>query len=193
MGTDFTAAVNHNLDGEHIYSLPELLNSDWHRVQHFLPIIEGYPVPGSSPDKWQWREDEAGSIRETIRNHGTIMIEGHEFHGFVSKRVFQICHGVRWWPFLMERTVRNKLRGVCRHIGSALGSNQIIYLPDAFYKPEGALGLVYEGKGIEEMIDWLNTNCGPPAQTIESIYQEDDQGGSGDGYYIDKFQEPSLD
>jgi hypothetical protein len=185
MGTDFTAVVNHNLDEEHIYTLPALLNSTWHEVQHLLPILEGYPVPDITHTKWQWREFDNISLQDSLHNHGTIRLESHEFSGFVSNRVLQICHGVRWWSFLTDTGVRDKLRGVCHHIASMLGTHQIIYLPDGFYKPEGALGLIYESKGVEEMIDWLYTNCGPPAQSIESINQENEQGWNGDDYYVD--------
>jgi hypothetical protein len=186
MGTDFTAVVNHNLDEHDVHTLPDLLNSTWHTIEHILPIIEGYPVPGSSPAKWQWGEYDGGFSLERLHNYGTIMVQGHEFHGIVSERVFRVCHGVRWWSFLSEQTVRDKVRGVCRHIASLLGSSQIIYLPDGFLKPEGAIGLMYEGKAAEEMIDWLLENCGPPVPSIESIYRGDLESWNAHGYYIER-------
>ena len=186
MGTDFTAVVNHNLNAREIHTLPDLLNSTWVTDEHLSPIIEGYPVPGSTPEKWQWREGEYGFSLERLHNHETIMVEGHEFHGMVSERMFRLCHGVRWGSFLTEQMVRDKLRRVCRHIASALGSNQIIYLPDGFLRPEGAIGLMYEGKAVEEMIDWLLENCGPPVQNIESIYRGELESWNSDGYYIER-------
>ncbi len=186
MGTDFTAVVNHNLGERDIHTLPELLNFTWDAVEDFLPIIEGYPVAGSSPPKWQWRENEGGFSLEGLHSRGTLLIEGPEFFGRVSEQVLRVCHGVRWRSFLTEQTVRDKLRRVCRHTASVFGSTQIIYLPDGFYKPEGAIGLMYEGKAVEKMIDWLLENCGPPAQSIESIYREEHGSWSGDGYYIEK-------
>ena len=108
MGT-LHAVVNHNLDEHEIYTLPDLLNSTWHAVEKFLPILEDYPGPGSTPDKWQWREIEGGFTPERLHKYGTTMLEGHEFHGFVSERVFMVYHGVRWWSFLSEQTVRDKL------------------------------------------------------------------------------------
>lgn len=146
-------------------------------------------MPGSTPDKWQWREGEYGFSLERLHNHETIMVEGHEFHGMVSKRMFRLCHGARWGSFLTEQTVRDKLRRVCRHIASVLGSNQVIYLPDGFLRPEGAIGLMYEGKAVEEMIDWLIENCGhcgPPVQNIESIYRGELESWNSDGYYIER-------
>ena len=67
-----------------------------------------------------------------------------------------------------------------------LGSNQIIYLPDGFLRPEGAIDLMYEGKAVEEMIDWLLENCGPPVQNIESIYRGELESWNSDGYYIER-------
>ena len=114
------------------------------------------------------------------------MLESHEFHGIVSERVFRVCHGIRWWSFLSEQTVRDKVRRVCRHVASVLGSSQIIYLPSGFLNPEGAIGLMYEGKGVEEMIEWLLENCGPPVQNIESIYAGELESWNADGYYIER-------
>jgi hypothetical protein len=91
----------------------------------------------------------------------------------------------RWWSFLSDQTVRDKLRTVCRHTASVLGSNQILYLPSGFLKPEGAIGLIYEGKAVEE-IDWLLENCGPPVQSIESIYRGDLESWNANGYYIER-------
>jgi len=186
MGTDFTAVVNHNLDEHDIHTLPDLLNTTWHTIEHILPIIEGYPVSGSSPAKWQWSEYHGGFSFERLLNHNTISVNGHEFHGCASDRVFRVSHGVRWRSFLTDQVVRDKLRSVCRHLASVLGSNQIIYLPSGFYKPEGAISLMYEGKGVEEMIDWLLKNCGPPAQSIESIYRQEHESWVPDGYYIER-------
>ena len=186
MGTDFTALVNHNLNEQDIHTLPDLLNSAWHIIESLLPVIEGYPVPGSSPAKWQWNERDGGFSLERLHNHLSIMVEGHEFHGRVSERMFKLEHGVKWWPFLSDQTVRDKLRRVCRHIALVLGANQVIYLPGGFLKPEGAISLMYEGKGVEEMIEWLLKNCGPPIQDIKSIYRGEIESWNGDGYYIER-------
>lgn len=185
MGTEFTAVVNHNLNERDIYTLPDLLNAMWYAVEDSLPIIDGYPVAGSSPPKWQWSRNEGGFSLERLHRHGTVMIEGSEFHGIVSERVFRVCHGVSWWSFLTEQTVRDRLRCVCQHTAAVLGSKQIIYLPDGFLKPEGAIGLMYEGKAIEEMIDWLIKNCGTPTQDVESIYCGVLESWNANSYYIE--------
>jgi hypothetical protein len=96
MATSFTALVNHNLDKNDIHTLPNLLNSSWRTIEPLLPMTEGYPVPESSPDKWQWGTNDGGFSLERLQDHGTIMVEGQEFHGMVSDQVFRICHGVRW-------------------------------------------------------------------------------------------------
>jgi hypothetical protein len=45
---------------------------------------------------------------------------------------------------------------------------------------------MYEGKGVEEMIDWLLENGGPPTQSIESIYRQEHESWVPDGYYIER-------
>ena len=182
MGTEFVAVLNHNLDERHISNLPDLLNGAWSKVEPLLPIIEGYPVPGIPPRKWKWNERDLGFSITRLWNNDTAMLEGHEFDGFVSKYVFKVCHAVRWSSFLTDQTVRRKLRQVCRHIASVLGSNQIVYLPSGFLKPEGAIGLMYKGKAVEDMIEWLLEHCGPAAPSIDSIESEEFE----NWYYIEK-------
>jgi hypothetical protein len=182
MGTEFTAVLNHNFDERHIYNLPDLLNRTWSKVEPLLPIIKGFPAPGKLPSKWKWSEWDLGFSATKLSNNDPAMLEGHEFVGFVSKHVFKVCHAVRWSSFLTDQTVRTKLRQVCRHIGSVLGSNQIVYLPSGFLKPEGAIGLMYKGKAVADMIEWLRENCGPAAPSIDSIDSEDFE----NWYYIEK-------
>ena len=182
MGTDFTAVVNHNFDERQIYNLPDLLNRTWPKVEPLLPIIEGYPAPGTPPRKWEWSERDGGFSATRLLNNETVILEGDEFHGFVSKHVFSVCHAVRWATFLEDQTTRSKVRQVCQHIASVLGANQIIYLPSGFLKPEGAIGLMYEGKAVEDMIGWLLENCGPAAQSVDSFDFEELE----NWYYIEK-------
>ena len=186
MGTYFTALVNHNLNEDEIHTLPTLLNSTWHTIEPLLPLIEGYPVPGSSPAKWEWGTNDGGFSLVGLHHRGAISIKGHEFGGSAGERVFSVSHGVRWWAFLSEQTVRDKLRLVCRHIASALGSDQIIYVPSGFLKPEGAISLMLEGKALEEIVVWLLENCGAPIQEIEPIYRGDVDNWNANGYYIER-------
>ena len=41
---------------------------------------------------------------------------------------------------------------------------------------------MYEGKTVENMVDWLYENCGQPAESFESISPEDLE----NFYYIDR-------
>lgn len=182
MGTDFTAVVNHNLDERHIYNLPDLLNSTWSKVEPLLPIMEGYPAPGTSPSKWKWSERNGVFSVRKLWNNETTKLEGYEFNGFASKYVFRVCHAVGWSTFLEDQATRSKVRQVCQHIASMLGAHEIVYLPSGFLKPEAAISLMYEGKTVEDMIDWLLENCGPPAQSVDSFNFEK----LDDWYYIEK-------
>ena len=184
MGIYFTAVVNHNRDERNIYNLPDLLNRLWPKVEPLLPIIEGYPVPGIPPRKWEWSERDGGFRR--LLNNDTAVLESYEFSGIVSKYLFRVCHAVRWSTFLEDQTTRSKVRQVCQHIASVLGANQIVYLPSGFLKPEGAIGLMYEDKAVEDMIDWLLENCGPPAQNVDSFNVEEPD---NNWYYIEKIQQ----
>jgi hypothetical protein len=101
------------------------------------------------------------------------VLAGPEFDGHASKYVLSVDHIAKWSWFLEDQQLRDRIRNVCRHIASVLGSNQIIYVPCGFLKPEGVRSLMYEGKTVEDMLNWLHENCGPPAQSFESIQPED--------------------
>ena len=182
MGTGFTAVMNHNLDERQIFNLPDLLNRTWPNVEPLLPIMEGYPAPGIPLRKWHWSNSDGRLSRKLLWSRGTIILEGHEFSGFVSKHVFRVCHALKWSFFLEDQTTRSKVRQVCQHIASMLGANQVVYLPGGFLKPEGAISLMFEGKTVEDMIDWLLENCGPAAQNVDSFEFEELE----NWYYIEK-------
>ena len=188
MGTHFTALVNHNLDERDIYNLPDLLNSTWANVEQFLPVVEGYPAPGIVLSKWEWSKRDGAFSIEKLRANEIAMLVGTEFGGEASKHVFSLTHVAKWSWFLEDQQVRSKLRNVSRHIASVLGSDKTVYVPCGFLKPEGVRSLVYEGKDVEEMIDWLYENCGQPAQSFESIQSED----ITNFYYIDRTSQPDL-
>jgi hypothetical protein len=173
MGTHFTALVNHNLDEREIYTLPDLLNKNWSAVEQFSPIVEGYPAPGRAPAKWEWSKRNGDFSLEKLRANETAALAGPEFDGRASKYVLSVDHIAKWSWFLDDQQLRDKIRNVCRHIASMLGSTQIVYVPCGFLKPEGVRSLMYEGKTVEDMLNWLHENCGPPAQSFESIQPED--------------------
>ena len=182
--------MNHNLGESDIHTIPGLLNSSWHVVEHLLPLIDGYPVPGIPPAKWHWSEGEPGFTIERLRERKTALLDSYEFSGIVSERVFRLCHALRWHSFLSDSVTREKVRDICRHLASVFGCDQVVYLPSGFLKPEGAIGLMYEGGDVEAMVNWLLENCGPPAETFESILVEKDGRWSGDGYYIERVSLP---
>jgi len=179
MGVDFVAVMGHNLEGDRLLTIPELLNSRWRLAEPFLPVLEGYPRPGATCTDWLWE-----SAHEMHQEMGIIPIEGPDcFFGNVGRRAIELSHLARWRSFLTDESLETKLRGICRIIAEALGSHLIAYVPDNAFKPSLALDLVWEGKSIAEIIDWLNTSCGPPAATVSSIYREP---VNYDGYFVER-------
>ena len=93
MGVDFVALMGHNLDEEQLYALPMLLNSTWNQAQQFLPVLEGYPVPGSAPDEWGWRNTGNIPLADELKRVGTITMDSPDcFIGHVGMRSLDIYH-----------------------------------------------------------------------------------------------------
>ena len=191
MGVNFVALMGHNLDEEELYALPMLLNSTWSQAQQFLPVLEGLPAPGSAPDEWRWHNTGNISLADELKRVGRITMDSPDcFIGHVGMRSLDIYHLARWWSFLTDEAVRRKLQGACRHIAVTLGSARIAYIPDSSYKPELARGLINEGKTIDEIVEWLRANCGPPAADIGLILRQGEEGWNGSGYYVEVLREP---
>jgi hypothetical protein len=130
MGVDFVAVMGHNLEGDRLFTIPELLNSRWSLAEPFLPVLEGYPVPGAALTEWRW--DSAGwlTVHEMLQEMGMINIEGPDcFFGSVGRRAIELSHLVRWRSFLTDDSLETKLRGICRSIAETLGSPSIAYVP----------------------------------------------------------------
>ncbi len=191
MGINFVALMGHNLDEEQLYAMPTLLNSTWNQSQQFLPVLEGYPVPGSAPDEWGWRSTGDIPLADELKRVGRITINSPDcFIGHVGMRSLDLYHMARWWSFLTDEPVRRRLQGVCRHIAVTLGSARIAYIPDSSYKPELARELINEGKTIDEIVDWRLAHCGPPAADIGLILRPGAEGWNGNGYYVEELRDP---
>lgn len=186
MGIYATALIDHNLTLDNLHTLPDVLNASWQEVEHLSPLIEGYPKPGSSTAQWEWHKIEGPFSLDRLNRRGSFPVIGYEFIGHVSERVLRLGSLVKWSTFLVDGALREKVRSFARHIAASLGSKEIIFVPSSIYKPEQVINLMYKGKGVPDMIAWLRESCGPPAETIASIYSKGPDGWQGDGYYIER-------
>jgi len=181
---NFTALIDHNLPKERLHSLPALLNSRWHEINHFLPVFDGDPVDGGV---WCWGHTGLETLSQALENAERIPLEAPDFIGCVGKYSLSLCHSTRWRTFVEEDEFRRKLRGICTHIARVLGSNRIVYVPDSGSNLEsGAYWMVRESKSIVEIMELLSTHCGPPAASIEAIKDNPKYHISGAGYYVDE-------
>ncbi|HEX5501965.1 MAG TPA: hypothetical protein VFW96_05050 [Thermomicrobiales bacterium] len=102
----------------------------------------------------------------------------------IYRRSLTVWSGARWGAFHGERSLHVAIRHVCRELARAFGSPIALYV-SSYWKPVDELCI---GACIEEIIAAMREAHGPPATTIESIYQKNENGTwSGDGYYIDTF------
>jgi hypothetical protein len=77
------------------------------------------------------------------------------------------------------------LEGV-RGLAAALRSSTIIYLPDSLYPPSGASDRLYEGRGVAEVMTWLQGNVGEAASSIDAIRGADADRWNESGYVVER-------
>ena len=109
------------------------------------------------------------------------------YYARISEHIFCLycCSIIRWSEFLREPLANEGLRCLCKSLAKAFDSELIIYVPDSGGPPSGVSDLLYSRAEIEEAVIWLQTNCGPPAKTIEAIFPEGADVVSENGYYIE--------
>jgi hypothetical protein len=185
---NFSALFGHQLPIGLILQGNELLNKHWEQAQTFLPVLEGLPIPSSTFELWKWSNRWEPTPVKELTKYKTITFDGPDsFNLKFKENTVELWHMVRWYQFLTDDSISTKLRGVCEFLASVLKTELVIYLPESAYKPSTVYDLVYEGATIEQVIEWLQTNCGNPAKRLIDIYPNDTDPERGNGYFIDTF------
>jgi hypothetical protein len=199
MGVNLETLLGHELDSPAVQALPQTLDVDrpLELAIATFTALSGRRYRQQGGLAWQ----RAGSERMRGIAPEHLWAEGEDVHlagpaGFrlyVSRHACEVVHPTRWSVFLRQPRVRSALRPVFAELARLLGSPVAIYLPDSSFGPAGADDLVAEGQSIEQVVDWLRTNWGPPASTIGAIYQEIALGGwTGEGYFVDTFADLGM-
>jgi hypothetical protein len=186
MGRDFTAYLGHSLKENEIFEFMNILNtSDLKAINDFIKQFLPYN-PNDKELTWKVKE---------FRLEGTISLDGPCGLAFIfSEHVCMVRHYTRWLTFLLndlEFDIRTPLRNMTRELAGYFGSAFAIYAPDSGARESGIMDFMWEdeNKDIDCMRNWLLQNCGPPADSIQTIYKEFEDHIQTDGYYIDVFED----
>ncbi|MGE3388090.1 MAG: hypothetical protein AB7K41_15275 [Bdellovibrionales bacterium] len=184
----FNGIIGHSFNEDEILAIAEFLNSIKPDVQPCLSFLQKYIAPEYAQIDWQWATREGHASYEHFQvNWNVVVDEGNMFSAKISKRLFCLQCGylIRWSEFLREPLATEGLRCLCRTLAKILGSESIIYVPDSGGPPSGVSGLLYSDAGIKDAVGWLQTNCGPPAETILSIFPDGAKVIDENGYYLE--------
>lgn len=187
MSVDFSAILDHGLTWEELCRLPKMLNSRWDTPSSLAVFLAGYP---SARIDWHWRMSSGfSSAAEELFDEGYLSLEGPAcFTAWVFKRALEVTNCARWSSFLFEQDVRAGLFDGVRSLAGILRSSTIIYLPDSAYPPSVASDRLHEGSGVAEVINWLRTNVGEPAPSIDAIRGPDAEHWDESGYVIERLE-----
>jgi len=192
MGVDFTALMDHKCSLSELLALPEDIEQGWQTYQQQWAAAVPELLP-ESKNRWEWSRDVIyGSLEEQFRDGRYLTLDGPlAFSLIFGTRLFEVYHWTRWPGFLTEQDVRELLRRTCFYFGRTLGASKVIYLPDSEFGVSGAHDFLWDGKTMEDVETWLQTNCGPPAAHIPDIYTEHNGIYEADGYYVEPLPEQS--
>jgi hypothetical protein len=187
LGVDFTAILDHALTWEEVCRLPAILNSNWTPPSVLARFLLNYPRAGRD---WRWRLSPTfNSPAEELFDEGHLLLEGPScFAMQVFKRACEVTSPARWWSFLFEADVRAGLLEGIQGLAKVLRSSTIVYLPDSAYPPSLASDLVYEGRGVADVVTWLETNVGAPAPSIDGICGADEENWNESGYVVERLE-----
>jgi len=187
MGVDFTAIVDHRLSWEELYLLPAILNSRWSTLSSLAALTARFPNAGKD---WHWRISPTfSSSAEELFDEGYVHLDGPScFGAWVFKQALEVTSTARWSSFLFEEDVRAGLLEAVRQLARVLRSSTIVYLPDSAFPPSVASDRLYEGGGVAEVVDWLQTNVGPAASSIDAIRGADEDHWDESGYVIERIE-----
>lgn len=167
MSVSFRAILDHGLSWEDLCRLPAILQSGWASPASLEGFLSRFPKAGQD---WRWQLSPTfSSAGEELFDEGHVSLEGPScFAAWVFRYAIDVTSCARWWSFLFEPDVRAGLLDGVRGMASVLRSSTIIYLPDSAYPPSVASDRLYEGGGVAEVVDWLRTNVGEAAPSIDA-------------------------
>ena len=163
--------------------LPQKLQHAWTRAGETIRITE-WPV--NEGGNWGWRlSDGYHSAREEYEHEGWVSLTGPDaIMVTLHKSAAKICHPCRWGAFLSEDLIQRQLVSAMALVASVLGAKRLVLIPDSAYKCSEAMDGLFEGRSVDQITNWLGKTCGPPAESLSSIYTESEDSWEGDGYYI---------
>lgn len=201
MGVDFVAVLGHRLDSAALQALPQALMASPEMVVTTAAVLEAIGSPGAQhiaqANRWTGIEHaQLGPLNPTDRWEAKRLVELDGPGGMcldLAPAVCTVSCVTRWAIFLTWPHVQTAVRRMCYAFAHLLDSPFAIYVPDSTYAIAipATIELPIEGYSLEEISAWLREHYGPPAPSLATIYSENKEAStwSGDGYYIDTFED----
>jgi hypothetical protein len=189
MGIDFTAILDHQLNWQELYALPERLNKYWNLPNQLQSWVSEHVRSEST--HWEWELNvKYSNAAEELFEVGYLYLDGpHGFWARVFKQAIEITHLARWWSFLDEDDVQNGLRTAIKMIAKIARSEHILYLPDSSFPPSLASDILYEGGNINDMLTWLKSEVGPPFSDPQVFIKKGTNDWDERGWFMERAQQ----
>lgn len=183
MGIDVCAICDHRITDSFPEDFPDKLQRAWDQLGAPVRSSVWSANPGG---RWAWDlSDGYHRARDEFDHEGWVQISGpDDFSITLHEAAAEICHPCSWGTFLSQPPVQEELLAAMGKIAGVLGGQQLILLPDSGYECSQAVDGVFEGRNVSQILNWLRRVCGPPANSLSSIYRETEDTWEGDGYYI---------
>lgn len=177
MGQDFRAIVDHGIAGNDIVWLPSMLDSLLTEISVPLKIarLEGIRTDRGYPPEhwtWGWDSDNDPPFEEWVKGPVVSLFGPASLFLDLGLRCARFGCWVRWSEFLLKPEISEALREITFRLSNAIASGVAIYLPDSAWPPaEHAYAKVNKGSPIDEIIEQLQVDAGPPAPSIQALYR----------------------
>lgn len=182
MGADFVAILGYKQEENAIVTFFEKIKKyeGFEMLKGFIHSLESEFPETDWGQKWYIDEQD---------NYIEIGGRGG-FTFYFSERCCMVNHHIRWLTFILDDVGMNtqtNLRKIMNEVAKCLGVNLAIYIPDSAYSSSRVQDLFYDGKELNDILTWLEYNCGDPVNHISEMYNESLKRIVSTGYYIDSF------
>lgn len=191
MGMDVSMIGGHALSDD-LFSIatevPRLLSSSYHDeelAQRTRTIIRPESFREWSPNSW--RLDLAGlpSLEAAVRTDNCIAFDGPlGLHMRVGLFTFEMHNHFRWWQFLEDEDVRERLLKLMRHVAGMLGGKEFMVVPDNATPTSGFAEWIMKPATFPEIVAGMRQKIGPPCSGAKEMASLFEANPDYDGYLL---------
>lgn len=176
MGLDLTIISNHHFK-ERLESVKDnvikQLEFPYHDAElsnFFRTVTRKDSFREWEPNSWTFDLMGLESLEEAIETDKCICFKGPWAISLrLGRKSYQLDFNLRWYVFLENNLIRERIFTLMDKINSVLRSEMNIYIPDKGTRSSGYSDLITENYDLEHIMVKMKKELGPPCMSMEQL------------------------